>query len=156
MPDCSGDDAFGVYLRGVFLVCGLVANPEKGYQLELFLHDESKCRTLLSMIEEHGMGAKLSSRRGSSFLYIKESEKISDMLTYMGAMMQAMEIMNVKSIRKYAIMSTEASTARRLTLTRLSPPHRSRRTILITYSKKRRRVSARRAFAGGKNPPYRT
>ena len=28
-------------------------------------------------------------------------------------------------------MSTEASTARRLTLTRLSPPHRSRRTILI-------------------------
>ena len=48
------------------------------------------------MIEEHGMGAKLSSRRGSSFLYIKESEKISDMLTYMGAMMQAMEIMNVK------------------------------------------------------------
>ena len=70
--------------------------PKKGYQLELFLHDESKCRTLLSMIEEHGMGAKLSSRRGSSFLYIKESEKISDMLTYMGAMMQAMEIMNVK------------------------------------------------------------
>ena len=85
-----------MYLRGIFLVCGLVANPEKGYQLELFLHDESKCRTLLSMIEEHGMGAKLSSRRGSSFLYIKESEKISDMLTYMGAMMQAMEIMNVK------------------------------------------------------------
>ena len=75
MPDCSGDDAFGVYLRGIFLVCGLVANPEKGYQLELFLHDESKCRTLLSMIEEHGMGAKLSSRRGSSFLYNKESEK---------------------------------------------------------------------------------
>ena len=59
--------------------CGLVANPEKGYQLELFLHDESKCRTLLSMIEEHGMGAKLSSRRCSSLLYIKESEKISDM-----------------------------------------------------------------------------
>ena len=96
VPDCSGDDAFGVYLRGIFLVCGIVANPEKGYQLELFLHDESKCRALLSMIEEHGMGAKLSSRRGSSFLYIKESERISDMLTYMGAMMQAMEIMNVK------------------------------------------------------------
>ena len=96
VPDCSDDEAFGVYLRGVFLVCGLVANPEKGYQLELFLHDEEKCRLLLSMIEEHGMGAKLSSRRGSSFLYIKESEKISDMLTFMGAMMQAMEIMNVK------------------------------------------------------------
>ena len=100
IPDCSGDDAFGVYLRGIFLVCGLVANPEKGYQLELFLHNENKCLNILSMIEEHGMGAKLSSRRGSSFLYIKESEKISDMLTYMGAMMQAMEIMNVKIFKE--------------------------------------------------------
>lgn len=74
MPDCSGDDAFGVYLRGVSLSADWLQS-RKGYQLELFLHDESKCRTLLSMIEEHGMGAKLSSRRGSSFLYIKESEK---------------------------------------------------------------------------------
>lgn len=96
LPDCSDDDAFGVFLRGVFLVCGFAANPEKGYQLELFLHDREKCRLLAQMIDEHGMTVKQSSRRGSSFLYIKESEKISDMLTYMGAMMQAMEIMNVK------------------------------------------------------------
>lgn len=100
LPDCSDDDAFGVFLRGVFLVCGFAANPEKGYQLELFLHDEEKCRSLAQMIEEHGMSVKLSSRRGSSFLYIKESEKISDMLTYMGAMMQAMEIMNVKIFKE--------------------------------------------------------
>ncbi|MBQ8790777.1 MAG: DNA-binding protein WhiA [Ruminiclostridium sp.] len=96
IPDCSDDDAFGIFLRGVFLVCGGAGDPEKGYQLEIFLHDEDKCRRLLSMIEEHGMTAKLSTRRGSSFLYIKESEKISDILTFMGAMMQAMEIMNIK------------------------------------------------------------
>lgn len=96
IPDCSDDDAFGIFLRGVFLVCGGAGDPEKGYQLEIFLHDEAKCRRLLSMIEEHGMSAKLSWRRGSSFLYIKESEKISDILTFMGAMMQAMEIMNIK------------------------------------------------------------
>lgn len=96
LPDCSDDDAFGIFLRGVFLVCGGAGDPEKGYQLEIFLHNEDKCRRLLSMIEEHGMSAKLSTRRGSSFLYIKESEKISDILTFMGAMMQAMEIMNIK------------------------------------------------------------
>lgn len=100
LPDCSDDDAFGVFLRGVFLVCGGAADPEKGYQLEIFLHDEQKCRMLLSLIEEHGMSAKLSTRRGSSFLYIKESEKISDILTFMGAMMQAMEIMNIKIFKE--------------------------------------------------------
>ena len=96
LPDCSDDDAFGAFLRGVFLVCGGAADPEKGYQLELFLHSKEKCHILQQMIEEHGMTAKLSSRRSSYFLYIKESEKISDILTFMGAMMQAMEIMNVK------------------------------------------------------------
>ncbi len=100
IPDCSDDDAFGVFLRGVFLVCGGAADPEKGYQLEIFLHSEEKCRRLLSLIEEHGMSAKLSTRRGSSFLYIKESEKISDILTFMGAMMQAMEIMNIKIFKE--------------------------------------------------------
>lgn len=99
-PDCSDDDAFGIFLRGVFLVCGGAGDPEKGYQLEIFLHTEEKCRKLLSMIEEHGMSAKLSWRRGSSFLYIKESEKISDILTFMGAMMQAMEIMNIKIFKE--------------------------------------------------------
>ena len=77
MPDCSGDDAFGVYLRGVFLVCGLVANPEKGYQLELFLHDESKCRALLSIIEEHGMGGKaVKSQRQQLSLYQRERKDL--------------------------------------------------------------------------------
>ena len=55
---------------------------------------------MLSLIEEHGMSAKLSTRRGSSFLYIRESEKISDILTFMGAMMQSMEIMNVKIMKE--------------------------------------------------------
>lgn len=100
LPDCSGDDDFSVFLRGVFLVCGFAANPEKGYQLELFLCDEEKCRVLSQMIFEHGMTVKCSSRRGSSFLYIKESEKMSDMLTFMGAMSQAMEIMNVKIFKE--------------------------------------------------------
>lgn len=100
LPDCAGDEEFGLFLRGAFLVCGFAANPEKGYQLELFIHDENKCRLLSDMIQEHGMSVKMSSRRGSSFLYVKESEKVSDMLTYMGAMMQAMEIMNVKIFKE--------------------------------------------------------
>ncbi len=96
IPDCSDDDKFSAFLRGVFLVCGGAADPEKSYQLEFFLHSKEKCDILKQMIEEHGMTAKLSKRRGSHFLYIKESEKISDILTFMGAMMQSMEIMNVK------------------------------------------------------------
>ncbi|MCH5323835.1 MAG: DNA-binding protein WhiA [Eubacterium sp.] len=96
LPDCSSDAAFGAFLRGVFLVCGFASDPEKGYQLEFFLRDKEKTARLSDMINEHGMSVKCSSRRSGSFLYIKDSEKISDMLTFMGAMVQSMTVMNVK------------------------------------------------------------
>ncbi len=100
IPDISGDEDFGVFLRGVYLVCGIAANPEKVYQLEFFIRDEGKARLLLQLIEEHGMSARISVRRQSSFIYIKESEKMSDMLAFMGAMSGAMEIMNVKIFKE--------------------------------------------------------
>lgn len=96
IPDCSDDDKFGLFLRGIYLVCGFVADPEKVYQLELFLCDREKCEAILKLITEHGMQMKMSQRRGNSFLYSKDSENISDLLTFMGAMSSAMEIMNVK------------------------------------------------------------
>lgn len=96
IPDLSEDDRLGVFLRGVFLVCGFAADPEKMYQLELFLGSAEKCELLSRLIAEHGMSIKTSQRRGSSFLYLKESERISDFLTFIGGMNASMEIMNVK------------------------------------------------------------
>lgn len=96
LPDCSSDAHFGAFLRGVFLVCGFASDPKKEYQLEFFLRDPEKTRRLSEMIAEHGMSARVSSRRGGSFLYIKDSEKIADMLTFMGAMVMSMTLMNVK------------------------------------------------------------
>lgn len=96
LPDCSNDAWFGAFLRGVFLVCGFASDPKKEYQLEFFLRDKEKTARLSNMIAEHGMSIKTSLRRSGSFLYIKDSEKISDMLTFMGAMVQSMTVMNVK------------------------------------------------------------
>ncbi len=96
LPDCSGDAAFGAFLRGVFLVCGFASDPEKEYQLEFFLRDKEKTSLLSDMIKEHGMSARCSSRRGGSFIYIKDSDGIADMLAFMGAMVQSMNVINVK------------------------------------------------------------
>ena len=42
------------------------------------------------------MNIKSSTRKGKSLLYTKDSESISDILTFMGAMISSMEIMNAK------------------------------------------------------------
>lgn len=93
----SGDDiSTGVFLRGVFLSCGRVNLLKAGYHFELSLGDEDKCRVLGRAITEQGMKINCSARRGVPYLYTKDSENIADLLTFMGAMQNAMEIMNVK------------------------------------------------------------
>lgn len=92
----GSDVEVGVFLRGLFLSCGFATDPNKEYHIELFLHSEDKCNNICRLINEHGMLMKKSIRRGRSFLYTKESERTSDFLTYIGAMQQSMEIMNVK------------------------------------------------------------
>ena len=86
----------GMFLRGVFLACGSISDPNREYHLELTLSTEEKCNAVYSLINEQGMAIKKSSRGGQAFLYAKESERISDFLTYIGAMIHSMEIMNVK------------------------------------------------------------
>lgn len=84
------------FLRGVFMACGSVTNPEKEYHLELAVGEEALAGEIAALVEECGIPFRCTSRKGSSVLYLKESEPIEDMLTLMGAVNSSLELMNVK------------------------------------------------------------
>ena len=111
----SGDDScMSAFLRGVFLVAGSCTDPIKGYHFELNSPSESICNELASLITEQGMAIKRSKRKGNSLLYLKESEHIEDILTYMGAMKSSLELMNVKiykDVRNKVNRTTNCETA---------------------------------------------
>lgn len=90
------DESTGLFLRGAFLACGVVTDPNKSYHLEFSVGEEGKSRELLKIITESGMNVKISCRKDKYILYSKESESISDILTYIGAMINSMEVMNAK------------------------------------------------------------
>lgn len=92
----GSDTQTGYFLRGVFLACGIVADPNKEYHLEIAVNDDEKCEQIFTLTKQIGMKLKKSARKGQVFLYTKESESISDFLTFIGAMISSMEIMNVK------------------------------------------------------------
>lgn len=94
------DDQVGTFLRGVFMTCGNVYVQKAGYHFELMPATSEKCEELYRLITEHGMDINISHRGKYMFLYSKNSENISDILTYMGAMQCAMEIMNIKIIKE--------------------------------------------------------
>lgn len=78
------------------MACGIAANPDKEYHLEFTVGAEKKAEKLCRLINESGMSVKKSCRRGKHILYTKDSEGISDILTFIGAMISSMEIMNAK------------------------------------------------------------
>ncbi len=101
----GGDEESGAFLRGVFVSCGSVTDPNKEYHLELVLPENDRTPALLDFIAEHGMSLKETARGGArskkTVLYAKESGLIEDCLTYIGAANHSMEIMQVKIVKDF-------------------------------------------------------
>ncbi|HNW04765.1 MAG TPA: DNA-binding protein WhiA [Oscillospiraceae bacterium] len=96
----ESEDCFPYFLRGAYLVCGSVSDPQKDYHLEFDITRMNLCRDLAALIGEALEGPKISMRRGVHVIYYKESENIEDLLTYMGAYVSSMNMMNVKIVKE--------------------------------------------------------
>lgn len=95
--DC--EECAKAYLRGAFLVCGAVTSPEHDYHMEFSVPHYNLSRDLLALLREEEFPAKAVSRGGTYIVYLKESERIEDCLTYLGAPRGSLELMNVKIVK---------------------------------------------------------
>lgn len=85
------------FLRGAFLAGGSVTDPIKGYHMEMTTTHLSVSRETYALMEEIvGFYPKMASRGGGQVLYLKQSDMISDFLTFLGAPVAAMGIMEAK------------------------------------------------------------
>lgn len=84
----DSEDLYAPFLRGVFLSCGSVTNPHKGYHLELMVRHKTLADNLMHFIGEvevFSVNPKVTPRKGSYLVYIKGSENICDFLGFIGA-----------------------------------------------------------------------
>ena len=84
------------FLRGAFLAGGSATDPAKRYHLELATSHRMVSRETDALLLDLGFRAKTAERNGSSILYFKHSEGIEDFLTFLGAPVCAMEVMEAK------------------------------------------------------------
>ncbi|MFK3935923.1 DNA-binding protein WhiA [Alkalihalobacillus sp. NPDC078783] len=74
------------YMRGAFLAGGSVNHPEtSSYHLEIFSSSEEHNQSLCELMNEYGLRAKPLERKKGFIVYIKESEKITEFLSIIGA-----------------------------------------------------------------------
>lgn len=81
--DC--DSCAVAYLRGAFLACGAVSDPETDYHLELSLPYHKLTADMIALLGEVSVPIKQIIRKGCQVLYLKNSDNIADFLTLIGA-----------------------------------------------------------------------
>jgi len=87
------------FVAGAFLAAGVVTEPQKGYHLEFATHRATVANDLKEVLESQGFEAKQSVRGYDSLVYLKDSEQIEDLLTFMGAPVCSMQLMEAKIVR---------------------------------------------------------
>lgn len=89
------------FLAGVFLSCGTVSSPEKGYHLEFTIDYVNLSKSFITLLQEMELKPKFTKRNGYyNVVYFKESEAIEDCLYIMGASNCMFDMMNVKIIKE--------------------------------------------------------
>ncbi len=97
LPLVEEDCCKTAFLRGAFLAGGSVTDPAKGYHMELTTTHQSVARETFALMQEIlDFYPKSAARGGGQVLYLKQSEQISDFLTYLGAPIAAMGIMEAR------------------------------------------------------------
>ena len=97
LPLVEEDCCKAAFLRGALLAGGSVTDPEKGYHIELATTHKCVARETYVLIHEiMGFYPKTAERAGGQVLYLKQSDLITDFLTFLGAPVAAMGIMEAK------------------------------------------------------------
>ena len=87
------------FIAGAFLSCGSITDPKTGYHLEFVINSAELCEDLSTLLNSFGFSVKSVIRKNNYILYIKESENIEDLLTFMGAQSSTLEIINIKILK---------------------------------------------------------
>jgi DNA-binding protein WhiA len=88
----------GDFFAGVFLACGNITEPTKGYHLELILPTKQRAHELADILAESFWEnvPSVIKRRNRYVLYMKGAERISDFLTFIGLSDAAIDYLNTE------------------------------------------------------------
>ncbi|MFC4768360.1 DNA-binding protein WhiA [Effusibacillus consociatus] len=88
------------YLRGAFLAAGSVNDPESNsYHLEIAVNSDEMAKSLLLLLNEFYLNAKLIERKKVFVVYLKEGDKIIEFLNIIGAHQALLHFEDVRILK---------------------------------------------------------
>ncbi len=99
LEETNEDCCSRAFIRGAFLVCGSITDPQKDYHIEFTTQKAKLCDDLMQIIGNLDLKAKKIIRNNSYVVYSKEAESIEDFIGVMGANNAFMKIMQTRAIK---------------------------------------------------------
>lgn len=99
LEQTNDDCCSRAFLRGAFLVCGSVTDPQKDYHIEFSVTKAKLCDDLMQIITDIGLKAKKIVRNNSYVIYSKDAESVEDFIGTMGANNAFIKVMQTRAIK---------------------------------------------------------
>ena len=90
---------FQSFIRGAFLACGNISEPEKEYRVDFAVRNPVLAEEFCELLAGDGIALRKSNRGSATLLYTKESACIEDLLTLMGVPHRSLDIMDTKIMK---------------------------------------------------------
>lgn len=87
------------FMRGAFLACGSLTDPNKGYHLELVCENEPSADLLMYIMKEFKLSPKRVTRKKYDVVYLKDGSAIVDFLNIIGAHNALMDMENIRILK---------------------------------------------------------
>jgi len=84
------------FVRGAFLTCGMVSDPNKEYHAEFPIKNATLTNEFYELLCELGLKPRTTLRGKTHIIYFKESEHIEDLLTTIQATNHTLELAGIK------------------------------------------------------------
>lgn len=88
------------FLRGAFLGCGTIGDPEKAYQLEFAFGDEALTDQTSELLETLSIPHKKTLRKTQFLIYLKDGEGIGDLLSHMAAYKAVTDLLSIRVMKE--------------------------------------------------------
>ncbi len=95
----ADDGSAAVFIRGAFLSCGNLNDPEKGYRADFSVRDEALAKELQKILSEHYITANLSKRGNGYVVYLSRSEMVINLLTLIGLSDRSLEMIETTIVK---------------------------------------------------------
>ncbi len=86
-------------LRGTFLACGMISDPNKQYLLEFSLNGEANAEEVVELLARSGISCSWTERKEKEIIYVKEFESLVSITGLMEGYSTMLDLENIRIVK---------------------------------------------------------